>query len=116
SHDSQIVQDYRQCRHLGFGTIRDGLRWHLIEQAPGKYDWSSWLPALEAAERAGLQVIWDLFHYGSPDHIEQGSEDFPARFTDFALAAVELQQTVSRRPPSLCPLNEISFLAWPVNE
>ena len=67
-----------------FRHVRDGLRWHLIEKAPGKYDWSSWLPALEAAEQAGIQVIWDLFHYGSPDHVDQAGEDFPARFTDFA--------------------------------
>jgi hypothetical protein len=74
------------------------LRWHLIEKARGQYDWSSWLPALEAAERTGVQVIWDLFHYGSPDHVDPAADDFPQRFTDFALAAVEVQQSVSVRP------------------
>src|SRR6476469_1616217 len=113
-HDKHVLDDYRLCRELGFRTLRDGLRWHLIEKSPGRYDWSSWRPALEAAERAGVQVIWDLFHYGSPDHVDQAGEDFPARFTDFALAAVEMQQSVSRRPPLLCPLNEISFLSWAV--
>ena len=44
-HDRHLFQDYRQCKSLGFSTLRDGLRWHLIEKAPGKYDWSSWLPA-----------------------------------------------------------------------
>jgi hypothetical protein len=116
SHDRHIAQDYRQCRDLGFGTIRDGLRWHLIEKTPGQYDWSSWLPALESAEHTGLQVIWDLFHYGSPDHVDEAGEDFPARFTDFAMAALEVQQDVSRRPPCVCPLNEINFMAWAVNE
>ena len=48
-----MARDYAQCRELGFRTLRDGLRWHLIEKAPGKYDWSSWLPMLEAAEEAG---------------------------------------------------------------
>lgn len=113
-HDKHVLQDYRLCRQLGFGTIRDGLRWHLIEAEPGKYDWSSWLPALEGAERAGVQVIWDLFHYGSPDHVDQAAEDFPGRFTEFALAALEVQQAVSGRPPIVCPLNEISFLSWAV--
>jgi len=113
-HDKHVLQDYRLCRQLGFSTVRDGLRWHLVEQSPGKYDWSSWLPALEAAERTGVQVIWDLFHYGSPDHVDQAAADFPARFTQFALAAVEVQQSVSRQPPLVCPLNEISFLSWAV--
>ena len=46
AHDLHAPQDYRLCKQLGFQTIRDGLRWHLIERAPGKYDWSSWLPAI----------------------------------------------------------------------
>ncbi len=111
-----MLQDYRLCRELGFRTLRDGLRWHLIEKAPGKYDWSSWMPVLEAAEQAGMQINWDLFHYGSPDHVDQGAADFPDRFTDFALAALELQQSVSKRPPLVCPLNEINFLSWAVDD
>ena len=87
SHGRHVESDYRQCADLGMRTLRDGLRWHLIETSPGRYDWSSWLPPLEAAEKLGLQVIWDLFHYGSPDHVDQASPDFPERFADFAVAA-----------------------------
>lgn len=116
SHDKHVLRDYRLCKDLGFGTIRDGLRWHLIEKAPGKYDWSSWLPALEAAEAVGLQVIWDLFHYGSPDCIDAGDPDFADRFTDFALAALEVQESVSGRAPLITPLNEINFLSWAVDD
>lgn len=113
-HDRHIRQDYDLCAQLGLRTLRDGLRWHLIETAPGKYDWSSWMPALEAAEEAGVQIIWDLFHYGSPDHVDQSAPDFADRFTQFALAAVEVQQSISRRPPLVCPLNEINFMSWAV--
>ena len=116
SHDKHVWQDYRQCAELGFRTLRDGLRWHLIEKAPGKYEWSSWLPALEAAEELGLQIIWDLFHYGSPDHADQAAEDFADRFTEFALAALEMQHSVSGRPPLVCPLNEINFISWAVDD
>src|SRR5215208_6156017 len=98
-HDKHVQQDYRLCRKLGFGTLRDGVRWHLIEKSRGKYDWSSWLPMLEAAEEAGVEVIWDLFHYGSPDCVDQTAPDFPGRFTEFALGALEVQQSVSNRPP-----------------
>ena len=115
-HDRHVLQDYRQLKRLGFATIRDGLRWHLIEQSPGKYDWSSWLPALEAAEAVGMQVIWDLFHYGSPDCVDPAAPEFPERFTEFAIAALEVQQSVSGRPPLVCPLNEINFLSWAVDE
>src|SRR5206468_11598488 len=49
AHDKHVLRDYRLCAEHGFRTLRDGLRWHLIGKAAGKYDWSSWLPALEAA-------------------------------------------------------------------
>ena len=62
SHDRHVESDYRQCADLGLRTLRDGLRWHLIEKTPGTYDWSSWQRALEAAEHLGVQIIWDLFH------------------------------------------------------
>jgi hypothetical protein len=116
AHDRHALRDYRLCRKLGFGTLRDGLRWHLIGQSPGRYDWSSWLPMLEAAEEAGVQVIWDLFHYGSPDCVDQSAPDFAERFTDFALAALEVRQSVTARPPLVCPLNEINFLSWAVDD
>ena len=114
SHDRHVLSDYRQCSEMGLRTLRDGLRWHLIEKAPGQYDWSSWLPMLEAAEELGLQIVWDLFHYGSPDHVDQGGPDFPKRFADFAVAAIEVQQSVSARAPAICPLNEINFICWAV--
>ena len=113
-HDKHVQQDYRQCRDLGFGKLRDGVRWHLIEKVPGKYDWSSWMPALEAAERLDLQIIWDLFHYGCLITSTRPGR-FPDRFTDFALAALEVA-VGQRRPPAVCPLNEISFLSWAVEE
>ena len=115
-HDRHAFKDYSSCKRLGFSTLRDGLRWHLIERSPGHYDWSSWRPMVEAAEEAGVQIIWDLFHYGSPDCIDQAAPDFPERFTAFAMAALELQQSISGRPPIICPLNEINFLSWAVDD
>ena len=116
AHDKHVLRDYELCAKYGFTTVRDGLRWHLIGKTPGKYDWSSWLPALEAAEEAGIEVIWDLFHYGSPDCVDQAAPDFPDRFTEFALAALDVRQSVTKRPPIVCPLNEINFMSWAVDD
>lgn len=113
-HDRHVARDYRTLQELGFRTIRDGLRWHRIETSPGRYDWSSWLGALEAGRESGLQVIWDLFHYGSPDHADQAAEDFPQRFTEFAMAALEVHRERIGGPALVCPLNEMSFLSWAV--
>jgi beta-glucosidase/6-phospho-beta-glucosidase/beta-galactosidase len=99
---------------MGLRTVRDGLRWHLIERSPGRYDWSSWLPMVEAAEANGMEVIWDLYHYGCPDHVDQAGPDFPKRFADFAVAALEARRTVANSPAFVCPLNEINFVCWAV--
>jgi beta-glucosidase/6-phospho-beta-glucosidase/beta-galactosidase len=111
-HDRLVRQDYRSCAQHGLLTIRDGLRWHLIEREPGRYDWSSWLPMLEAAAESGVQVMWDLFHYGSPDHLDQGSPEFSLSYARFAAAAVRLHREVTGTAAIVCPLNEISFLSW----
>jgi beta-glucosidase/6-phospho-beta-glucosidase/beta-galactosidase len=111
-HDRLAREDYRACAEHGLLTIRDGLRWHLIEREPGRYDWSSWLPMLEAAAETGVQVLWDLFHYGSPDHLDQGSAEFTAAFARFAAAAVRLHREVTGKAAIVCPLNEMAFLAW----
>jgi hypothetical protein len=111
-HDRLVREDYRSCAEHGLLTVRDGLRWHMIEREPGRYDWSSWLPMLEAGAEAGVQVIWDLFHYGSPDHIDQGSPEFIASYARFAAEAVRLHREVTGKAAIVCPLNEISFLTW----
>ena len=56
-HDRLAPQDYRQVAGLGLRTVRDGLRWHLIEARPRDYDWSSFLPMLRAARAAGVEAV-----------------------------------------------------------
>jgi hypothetical protein len=111
-HDRLVLEDYRRCARHGLLTVRDGLRWHLIEREPGRYDWSSWLPMLEAAAETGVQVVWDLFHYGSPDPLDQGSPEFVRSYARFAAEAVRLHREVTGAAAIVCPLNEISFLTW----
>jgi hypothetical protein len=68
-HDKFASLDYARLRKVGIRAARDGIRWHLIEKSAGSYDFSSALPMLRAARETGLQVIWDIFHYGWPEHI-----------------------------------------------
>lgn len=111
-HDVHAEADYRQLARLGLCTVRDGLRWHLVEATPGHYDFSSFRPMLRAAETAGSQVIWDLLHYGWPDDIDIWSPAFVDRFASFARAAAAVVQAESDAVPFWCPVNEISFFAW----
>ena len=90
AHDRFALQDYRRLASVGMRTARDGLRWHLIEETPYKYDFSSVLPMLKAARQAGVQVIWDILHYGWPDDVDVFSESFIHRFASFARAFAEV--------------------------
>ncbi len=111
-HDTLAATDYRMLRDCGMRTVRDALRWHLVETAPGQYDWSSWRPMLEAATRTGTQVIWDLCHYGLPHDLDIWSPAFPERFGRFVEAAARQFREHSDETPFWCPMNEISFWAW----
>jgi beta-glucosidase/6-phospho-beta-glucosidase/beta-galactosidase len=116
-HDRHCAEDYMLLAEAGVRTVRDGLRWHLVERSPGVYDWSSFLPMLRAAHATGTQVIWDLCHWGVPDDIDVFSEEFPTRFASFAAAAARLVREEQIRaqvmePPLYCAINEISFWAW----
>jgi beta-glucosidase/6-phospho-beta-glucosidase/beta-galactosidase len=113
-HDTFAFEDYSLLRRCGLSTVRDALRWHLIESVPGRYDWSSFLPMLRAAREADIQVIWDLCHYGLPDWLDIWSGDFVPRFAAFAAAAAALVREESGDcgpAPVYAVMNEISFWA-----
>jgi beta-glucosidase/6-phospho-beta-glucosidase/beta-galactosidase len=84
----------------------------LIESSPGCYDWSSFLPMLRASCDVGMQVIWDLCHYGWPDDIDIWTPAFVERFSRFAKAVAELVRNETDTTPFYCPVNEISYWSW----
>jgi beta-glucosidase/6-phospho-beta-glucosidase/beta-galactosidase len=111
-HDVEAARDYCLLRDAGVRTVRDGLRWHLIERTPGVYDWSSFLPMLDASLATGTQVIWDLCHWGVPADIDIFSDAFADRFAAYAGAAARIIRDRSDAVPFYCAVNEISFWAW----
>lgn len=111
-HDVSAKTDYDLMASNGLGTIRDALRWHLIETTPHSYDWSSFLPMLRASGKAGLQVIWDLCHYGIPHDVDIWSPAFVERYAAFAAAAARVVRDETDGVAFYCPMNEISYWAW----
>jgi beta-glucosidase/6-phospho-beta-glucosidase/beta-galactosidase len=111
-HEDLAEADYRRLLDVGMGTARDGLRWHLIEERPGVYDFKSAQKQVGAARRTGIQVVWDLFHYGYPADLDIFSQDFITRFADFSAAAARFLRTELDEPLLVCPVNEISFFSW----
>lgn len=111
-HDTHAAEDYLLLQQAGVRTVRDGLRWHLIEATPGVYDWSSFLLMLDAAHATGTQVLWDLCHWGIPAHVDIFSPAFITSFAAFAAAAATIVRERSNAVPFYCPINEMSFWAW----
>lgn len=111
-HDQFVTADYKRLQEQGLSTARDSLRWHLIEPSPGRYDFSSAIPLLRAARKAGMQIIWDLCHYGWPDDIDIFKPEFVRRFARYAQACTRVLLNESEILPLIVPINEISFWAW----
>src|SRR5947209_15542050 len=114
-HDRFAAADYARARDLGMATVRDGVRWHRVEPAPGRWDFSSLLPQVRAARETGVQVIWDLCHYGWPDDLDDLDvfrPDFVDRFATYARAVARLIAAETDEPPWYTPVNEMSFWAW----
>jgi beta-glucosidase/6-phospho-beta-glucosidase/beta-galactosidase len=111
-HDQFAEADYTRMIELGMLTARDGIRWHLIEPEPFKYDLKSLENQVAAAKRTGIEVIWDYFHYGYPDDLDIFSPEFIERFAAFSGAVTEYLITELGNKLFVCPINEISFFSW----
>lgn len=115
-HEEFALLDYQRAADIGMLTVRDGVRWHLIEPLPRQYDFSSLLAQVEAAKKTGVEVVWDLFHYGYPDDLDIFSEEFAARFADFSAAVCAFLTQKLGPDLIVCPVNEISFFSYIAGE
>ena len=104
--------DYRRLKDAGIRVARDGFAWHRIEASAGRRDFASVVPLVRAARRHGVDVIWDLMHFGWPDGLDVFSPAFVGRFAAFARASATLLADEGDTEPWICPINEISFLSW----
>lgn len=111
-HDRCAEADYRLLQSVGMEACRDGLRWHLIGRTPGRFDFSSAMSQIRASRRTGMQVIWDVLHYGWPGWVDVFDADFPTQFGRFARAAARVIASETPGPYWFCVVNEPSFLCW----
>ncbi len=111
-HERRADEDYALLGRFGLRTARDGVRWHLIERHPGRFDFATVEPLRRAAERHGVLVIWDICHYGWPEDVDPLRPSFPERYARFARAFAQHMKDSSDAVPYYAPINEISFLSW----
>ena len=114
-HDRFVDDDYARLRQVGLTSVRDTVRWHLVDRG-GDFDFSSLDPMLAAATRHGVQVTWDLCHYGWPDGLDIFTPVFVDRFARFCGAVARHVREHDDGVPLYTPINEISFFAWAAGE
>jgi hypothetical protein len=112
-HLPLLDQDYADLAQFEVRTVREGIRWAMIEKTPYQYDWSTVRLMLEAGQRHGIQQIWDLCHFGYPDDLTPLHPMFARRFAALCRAFVDFYRSV--RPDGtliVTPINEVSFMSW----
>jgi hypothetical protein len=111
-HDELAASDYARLRALGIAVCREGVSWVRAEPQPGEYKFDSLRQRLAAAEAQGVRVIWDIMHFGWPDHIDVFGAEFPEHFAQYARAVAKVLAREGRPPFVFTPINEMSYLAW----
>lgn len=111
-HARWATLDLAILRSLGIRTVRETLRWHLVERAEGVFDWSSARAQIRGALTSNVEVIWDLCHWGVPDGLDIMSPEWPERLGRFASAAARMLLNEGVRVAGWIPVNEMAFWAW----
>lgn len=115
-HDKTHDDDYRDLARLGMLAARDTIRWPLVDLGRGRYDFSSVEPFVTSARRHGVEVIWDLFHYGYPPDVDLFDDSFVDRFAAYCYTVARY---IQQRTDGTCwftPVNEPSFLSYAAGE
>lgn len=110
-HEEFVLPDYRRLREFSIGTVREGIRWTRIQQH-GTLDFSSVRPFLAASSEVGIEIIWDVLHFGWPDNLDIFRPEWLAAFTRLAREFARVLGQESEPPYFIAPVNEISFTAW----
>lgn len=115
-HDHHANEDYERLTQVGIFAAREAMRWPLIDSGGGRYDFSTVDPFIAAARRHGVEVIWDLFHYGYPTGLDLFGGEFPARFAAYCAAAAHYVRERTEGTCYFTPINEPSFFSWAAGE
>ncbi|MHC0443192.1 hypothetical protein [Flavobacterium sp. 3-210] len=111
-HDIRCYEDYEALAAMGIKTVREGICWSSVDTNSGFYNFYDVLIRIRAAEKYGIQQIWDLVHFGYPDDLSPTHPLFCKRFEQLCHAFAAFYLENSRQELHVVPINEISFLSW----
>lgn len=111
-HDVRIEEDYAALAAAGITTVREGIRWSVVEKQPHQYDFSEVKARITTAQKFGIQQLWDVCHFGYPDGLMPSHPQFADRFAAICAAFTRLYRAMTSEPLIITPINEISFISW----
>jgi beta-glucosidase/6-phospho-beta-glucosidase/beta-galactosidase len=111
-HDIRAEADYSDLAQLGINVVREGICWSAVETAPYLFDFTEVKNRMDAAEKHGIQQIWDICHFGYPDDIYPTHPHFCERYVVVCEAFANFYKANSTQQLFVVPVNEISFLSW----
>jgi beta-glucosidase/6-phospho-beta-glucosidase/beta-galactosidase len=112
AHDARVAEDYANLTAIGIKVVREGICWSAVETSPYTFDFTEVGNRIQAAEKEGIQIIWDLCHFGYPDGIYPTHPHFCRRFEALCGAFAGFHKLVAAQELLVVPINEISFLSW----
>ena len=75
-HDIRCYEDYENLAAIGIKTVREGICWSSVDTNSSFFNFSNVLVRIRAAEKYGIQQIWDLIHFGYPDDLSPTHPSF----------------------------------------
>jgi hypothetical protein len=112
-HSDLLFEDYKMLRLLNIKTVREGIRWNCVERQPYVYDWTEVDKMISASKRTGIQIVWDICHFGFPDDLTPLHPMFARRFATVCAAFVRHYRMLEPGGDLIItPINEVGFLSW----
>ena len=56
-HDARAAEDYALLAAAGITTVREGIRWSVVEKQPHQYDFNEVENRIAAAKKTGIQQL-----------------------------------------------------------
>ncbi len=112
-HLENIEEDYQNLGLFDINTVREGIRWSVVERSPYHYDWSDVKRMIDCAIENDIQIVWDICHFGFPDDLTPLHPMFARRFARLCSAFVKYYRSLGLNDKLvITPINEVSFLSW----
>lgn len=112
-HIGQLKSDYTMLQQININTVREGIRWSVVETKPFCYNFDTVKYMMEIGNQLGIQQVWDLCHFGYPDDLSPLHPQFTQRFVGLCTAFANFfTENYGKKELIITPINEVSFVSW----